>query len=139
AEVFRGMRASLEGRMAEAETYMQRALEIGSRTQGENAVQFFAAQLLTLREHQGRVHEMEPAIRAYAEQFPSTLAIRAALAWIYTLMDRPDDARTNFEMAAANDFADIPRDTTWLLTLMMLTHTACDLADRPRAKLLYDL
>ena len=47
AEVFRGMQASLEGRMDEAEQLMQRALEIGSRVQGENAVQFFAAQLMT--------------------------------------------------------------------------------------------
>ena len=139
AEVFRGMHASLEGRMEEAEALMHRALEIGSRTQGENAVQFFAAQLLTLREHQGRLHEMEPAIRAYAEQFPTTLAIRAALAWIYTLMGRTDDARENFEIVAANDFADLPRDTTWLLSLMMLAHTACALGDRGRAKILYDL
>jgi tetratricopeptide (TPR) repeat protein len=139
AEVFRAMRASLEGRLDEAETLMQRGLEIGGRVQGENAVQFFAAQLMTLRSHQGREIEMEPAIRVYAEQFPTTLAIRAALAWIYSTNDQIDEARENFEMAAANDFADIPRDTTWLLTLTMLTQAAAALRDAPRSKLLYDL
>ncbi len=139
AEVFGAMRASLEGRLEEAETLMQRALEIGSRTQGENAVQFFATQLMTLREHQGRLLEMEPAIRAYAEQFPDTLAIRAALAYIYAINERYDDARAAFEQAAANDFADIPRDTTWLLTLTMLTQACARLGDVARAKVLYDL
>jgi class 3 adenylate cyclase/tetratricopeptide (TPR) repeat protein len=139
AEVFRGMLASLEGRLADAESLMQRALEVGGGRQGEIAVQFFAAQLLTVRDHQGRLGEMEPAIRAYAEQFPDALAIRAALAMIYALQGRPDEARENFEMAAANDFADIPRDTTWLLTLMMLAQAASALGDAARAKLLYDL
>jgi hypothetical protein len=139
AEVFRGMLASLEGRLVDAETLMQRALEVGSGQQGEHAVQFFAAQLLTIRDHQGRLGEMEPAIRAYAEQFPDTLAIRAALAMIYALQGREEEARDNFEMAAANDFADIPRDTTWLMTLTMLTQAASALGDSARAKLLYDL
>ena len=139
SEVFRGMYASLEGRIAEAEVLMQRGLEIGSRVQGENAVQFFAAQLMTIREHQGRLIEMEPAIRVYAEQFPGTPAIRAALAWIYAAHGRTDEARENFELAAAGDFADIARDTTWLLTLTMLTHAASALGDAARAKLLYDL
>jgi class 3 adenylate cyclase/tetratricopeptide (TPR) repeat protein len=139
AEVFRSMLASLEGRLVEAETLGQRALEMGSSQQGENAVQFFAALLMTIREHQGRLSEMEPAIRAYAEQFPGILAIRAALAMIYALEGRLEETREQFEMAAANDFADLPRDTTWLLSLTMLTHAAAALGDRARAKLLYDL
>jgi len=139
AEVFRGMLASLEGRLGDAEALMQRALEAGSGQQGENAVQFFAAQLMTIRDHQGRLSEMEPAIRAYAEQFPEAPAIRAALAMIYAIQGREDDARANLEMAAANDFADLPRDTTWLLTLTMLTQAASSLGDGARAKLLYDL
>ena len=139
AEVFRAMLASLEGRLAEGETIGQRALTLGSSQQGENAVQFFAAQLMTIREHQGRLLEMEPAIRAYAEQFPEILAIRAALALIYALEGPAEDAREHFEIAAANDFADLPRDTTWLLTLTMLTQAAAALGDTPRAALLYDL
>ena len=139
AEVFGAMHASLEGRLEDAETLMQRALEVGSRAQGENAVQFFAAQLLTLRDHQGRLLEMEPAIRAYADQFPEIIAIRAALAWIYAVEGRHEDARANFDLAAANDFADLPRDTTWLLTLTMLSHACAILGDAARAKVLYDL
>ncbi len=139
AEVFGAMRASLEGRLEDAESLMQRALEIGSRTQGENAVQFFATQLLTLREHQGRVLEMEPAIRAYTEQFPDTLPIRAALSYLYAIDGRHDEARAAFELAAVNDFADLPRDTTWLLTLTMLTQTCARIGDEARAKVLYDL
>jgi tetratricopeptide (TPR) repeat protein len=139
AEVFRGMLASLEGRLTEAEGLMQRGLELGSGQQGENAVQFFAAQLMAIREHQGRLGEMEPAIRAYAEQFPGAPAIRAALAMIYGFQGRLEEARENFELAATNDFADLPRDTTWLLTLTMLTHAASALGDAARAKLLYDL
>jgi tetratricopeptide (TPR) repeat protein len=139
AEVFRAMLAALQGRLAEGETLGQRALEVGSSQQGENAVQFFAAQLMTIRAHQGRLGEMEPAIRAYAEQFPEIVAIRAALAMICALDGRLDDSRAQFEVAAANDFTDLPRDTTWLLSLTMLTHAAAALGDSGRAKLLYDL
>jgi tetratricopeptide (TPR) repeat protein len=139
AEVFRAMIAGLRGNLADAEAIGQRALELGSSQQGENAVQFFAAQLMTNREHQGRLGEMEPALRAYAEQFPDILAIRGALAMTYAIEGRFDDARAQLDIGAANDFTDLPRDTTWLLSLTMFTHAATALGDARRAKLLYDL
>ena len=138
-EVFRAMRASLEGRLEDAETLMHRALDTGSRVQDEHAVQFFAAQLLVLRDHQGRLSEMEPAIRAYAQQFPTTAPVRAALAFILSDMGDAQAARSEFEAAVAGDLGTISRDTTWLLTLSMLARTAAALNDVPRAKALYDL
>jgi class 3 adenylate cyclase/tetratricopeptide (TPR) repeat protein len=138
AEVFRAMRASLEGQLEEAESMMHRALDTGSRVQGEHAVQFFAAQLLVLRDHQGRLHEMEPAIRAYAEQFPTAAPVRAALAFILADMGKEDESRSELEVASEGDFANIPRDTTWLLTLSMLARTAATVNDLPRAQALYD-
>ena len=137
--IFRGMRALLEGRLEEAETLIQRALEIGSRAQGELAVQFWATQLMALRDHQGRLNEMEPAIRAYAEQFPTTLAVRCALAALLAEFGKIDDARAEFEIVAAKDFTDIPPDATWLHTLSFLARAAVALGDKPRAALLYDL
>ena len=139
AEVFRAMRALLEGRLEEAEVVMQRALEIGAPAQGETAVQFWAAQLLTLREHQGRMHEMEPAIRAYADQFPTTLPVRAALAVVLSEMGKEEEARAEFEIVAAAGFRNLPADATWLLTLSFLARTAASLGDADRAKVLYEL
>ena len=139
ADIYRTMRALLEGRLEEAEVLAQRALEIGSRAQGEMAVQFWATQLLTLREHQGRLPEFEPAIRAYAEQFPTTLAVRAALAGILAEMGKKDEARAEFDLVASNGFRDIPADATWLLTLSFLARTAAALGDVERSAILYDL
>jgi tetratricopeptide (TPR) repeat protein len=139
ADVFRAMRALLEGRLEEAEVVMQRALDIGTRAQGETAVQFWATQLLTLREHQGRMHEMEPAIRAYADQFPTTLAVRAALAAVLAEMGKVDESRPEFEIVAADGFKNIPADATWLLTLSFLARTAALLGDAERATILYEL
>jgi class 3 adenylate cyclase/tetratricopeptide (TPR) repeat protein len=139
ADVFRAMRALLEGRLEEAEVVMQRALDIGTGAQGETAVQFWATQLLTLREHQGRMHEMEPAIRAYADQFPTTLAVRAALAAVLAEMGKVDESRPEFEIVAADGFKNIPADATWLLTLSFLARTAALLGDAERATILYEL
>jgi class 3 adenylate cyclase/tetratricopeptide (TPR) repeat protein len=138
-EVFRATRALLEGRLSDAEALMHKGLETGSRVMGEQAVQFFAAQLLTLRDHQGRLGEMEPAIRAYADQFPTIPAVRAAVAFILAESGNLDEARGEFEIVAANEFADMPRDTTWSLTLAMLARTAASLGDTARAKALYDM
>jgi tetratricopeptide (TPR) repeat protein len=138
-EIFRATRALLEGRLSEAEALMHKGLDTGSRVMGEQAVQFFAAQLLTLRDHQGRLGEMEPAIRAYAEQFPTIPAVRAAFAFILSESGKLDEARAEFEIVAANEFADMPSDTTWSLTLAMLARTAAKLGDGARAKTLYDM
>ena len=139
ADIFRAMRAMLEGRIDEAEVLIQRALEIGSPSQGEMAVQFWATQLMTLRELQGRLHEMEPAIRAYADQFPNTIAVRAALAAVLAEMGKIDESRAEFELAAAKDFSDIPADATWLLAISYLARTTAAVGDARRAKVLYDL
>jgi tetratricopeptide (TPR) repeat protein len=133
------MRALLEGRLDEAEVLLQRGLEIGSRSQGEMAVQFWATQLMTLRELQGRAHEMEPAIRAYAEQFPDTVPVRASLAHILAESGRLEESRVEYEIVAAKDFGNIPSDATWLLTLSMLSWTAAALGDVPGATSLYEL
>jgi tetratricopeptide (TPR) repeat protein len=103
------------------------------------AVQFWATQLLTLRELQGRLHEMEPAIRAYADQFPNTIAVRAALSAVLAAMGKVDEARAEFEIAAQKEFTDIPADATWLLALSYLSQTAAAVGDAARASTLYDL
>ena len=66
-------------RIADAEVFMQRGLEIGTRVQGENAVQFYAAQLMALREHQARLIEplhLGRSHRVQAQVEPLPLAIR---------------------------------------------------------------
>lgn len=44
-----------------------------------------------------------------------------------------------FERVAAKDFADIPRDFGWLVTLAMLAQVCARIGDRKRGALLYDL
>ncbi len=138
-EIFHAMRALLEGRLEDAEVLVQRALEMGSSSQGELAVQFWATQLMTLRDLQGRLAEMEPAIRAYAERFPETMAVRAALTTVLADMGKIEECRTEFEVAAARDFTDIPSDATWLLALSYLSHSAAFLGDAKRSARLYEL
>ena len=52
---------------------------------------------------------------------------------------RADVARPLFEAFAIRDFADLPRDSYWLATIVLLADACAALADRTRAALLYDL
>jgi class 3 adenylate cyclase len=137
--VFRAMRALLEGRFDEGEQLAQQALAIGHRATGENALQVFGVQILAARWGQGRLEELEPAFKGLAGQYPTIPAFRSALAFLYAELGRPEEARREFELAAANDFADIPLDTSWLIAIALLSDVCVFLGDARRAGILYDL
>lgn len=132
------MRAILQGRFAEAEQQLPVALAIGERSGMPGAAQHYAIQLSALRRDQGRYGEIVGAIEGMVAQFP--LAVwRAALAQAYVDLDRLEEARREFDLLAAHDFADLPHDLLRLCTLALLAYTCAALDDRPRAALLYDL
>jgi DNA-binding CsgD family transcriptional regulator len=137
--VRRGAQALLAGRFAEAETLVAEALEIGRRAQPDAALRFNLIQLIVLRREQGRMAELEADLRELSSRPEASRVRRVALARIYAEIGRADEARQWFELLAADDFASLDRDATWLDSMVLLAETCALLGDARRATVLYAL
>jgi DNA-binding CsgD family transcriptional regulator len=135
----RAMMALLEGRLAEAERLAVNALTIGQRTQNEGTAGVFGVQMFTLRREQGRLKEVEPAVRQFVQQHRTAATWRPGLALIYSELGREREARVTFEHLAQHDFSDLPRDSLWAGCLAYLAEVCTFLGDSPRASTLYRL
>lgn len=136
AAVWRAMRALLAGRLGEADDLAARALAVGARAEPVTARQYYAVQLIAIRRDQGRMGELEAAIRQAMEQYPNRRGYRAALALLLAETGRLDEARAEVASLAVDD---IPEDVDWLTTTTMLADLAADLGDVGRARRLYAL
>lgn len=136
---FRAMRALLAGRFADSERLAQEALMIGQRLQTENAAGIFGLQMFTLRREQGRLQELEGAVRYFVQQHTTAAAWRPGLALIYSELGRQREARAEFEHLARHDFIDLPRDALWVASMTYLVDVCTFLGDAARAAILYQL
>ena len=132
---FRCARAQLRGDFEAAERLAQETLAIGQRGQAENAMHFYAQAIFTIRREQGRLGEIEDAVRRFIEIYPAIPAWRAALALMLLEGGRREEARAELE---AIDVAALPRDANWLIAVTLLAEVAGSLPDPERAAVLYD-
>ena len=127
--LFRGARALLAGEFDEAERLAQETLAIGQRGQAENALHYYAQAMFNIRREQGRLAEVEGAVRGFIELYPAIPAWRGALALLLVELGRPDEARAEFEQVAAGGFAAFPRDANWLIAITLMAEV-CGRAGR---------
>jgi tetratricopeptide (TPR) repeat protein len=132
--LFRGMRAMIRGDFAAAEQEAERALEIG---RDDDDTVFAVASLLgIIRKLQGdRTHLLE-RIERFAEIAQAVPALGTGVASDLLDLGRVREARAAFEAFAANRFASLPRDFTWLSSMDVLAHVCCGLGDAERADVL---
>src|SRR5262249_30312084 len=95
--------------------------------------------MFTLRREQGRLRELEPAVRYFVQQHTAAAAWRPGLALIYSELGRTREARTEFESMAQHDFTDLPRDALWMASMTYLTDVCTSLGDTARAATLHQL
>jgi len=134
---FRALRAFLEGRFDESEQLAHEAAVIGQRANNQNVSQIVAMQLFAVRREQGRFGELEAPTRALVAQYPTLPAWRAALALICAETGNVEDARTQFDFLAGNDFGALPRDTFWLAAMAGLADVCATIGDVTRAAVLF--
>jgi DNA-binding CsgD family transcriptional regulator len=134
---FRAMRAVFAGRFAEGQQLAQEALAIGQRLRGQDALGLFGVQMFTLRREQGRLQEVAPLVKSFVQRYPKTSTWRPGLAVIYSELELEQEARAEFELLAAHDFADIPRDARWVMCMAYLAEVCAFLGDARRAATLY--
>lgn len=137
--VWRAMTAFAQGRLDDAERLSLQAFQLREGERSGNAVQYFGAQLLTLRREQGRLAEIVDGIGAFTTDHPSLPIWRLALAWVYAELDRTAEAEREVERVGAQDFSDIPRDMYWLMCSWILAEIVAKFADPRRAATLYAL
>jgi tetratricopeptide (TPR) repeat protein len=127
-------------RLEEAERLNREILELGRKADDSNAeflfvvltgwLQYLRGDLLPTRELIGGLLERIAFIG------PISLAFAA---FLHAELDEPEAARDHFERIAARNFADVPRDETWLMTLAVAAEACAYLGDQRRAQTLYDL
>jgi len=98
----------------------------------------FETLINVLRMVQGQVEDREQAILRYIENFPEIPSMRATLANLYFRLGRREDAQREFDQVAAHDFATLPRDTSWVVTMANLAYVCSYINDVRRAAILYD-
>jgi len=132
------MHALLLGRVGEAERLIDEAFELGREAAPWNARISSLLQRFVLRGLEGRLGEIEEDLRLSALENPSYPVIQAALASLYADLGGAADARAAFEVLAGDDFAAVPLDDEWLLTMGLLADACAFLDDSERAAVLYE-
>ena len=129
--------ALLEGRFDDAERLIAQALQIGRRMPGLDAPGVYGMQMFTLRCEQGRLRELAPLVRVFVNATPRAGMWRPGLALLYAEIDLLDEARSEFEALAADDFAVVRHDGLRAASLAYLAQVCARLDDKKRADVLY--
>jgi DNA-binding SARP family transcriptional activator len=133
----RAMLALAFGSLAEAEELVPQAFALGERAQPDAAIPIFELQRYALRDLQGRLEEVEPAIRELVAEYPARPTLRCVLAHLCAQLGRTNDARREFDDLARDGFSVLPFDMEWLYGMSLLAETCTILSDRESAGLLY--
>jgi hypothetical protein len=138
ASALAGLCAFLDGDLARAERCAAEALAIGREAEVPEAGAVFAAQLMALRQQQGRLAELEPALRA-AGRGSGVGSGLAAAAHALALFEagRDDEARSVFEPLADADLSVAAGDAGGAARLLFLAELCVALEDRKRAAQFY--
>ena len=126
-------RALMEGRAEDAGRLIDEGVQLAWSLHDSTVPILAGAQLFSLRRHQGRLAELEDAVRQFADQLPAMPAWRCALAVLYLDAGREAEARREYERLAARGFASLPRDNVWLVALALLAEVCAALGDGERA------
>jgi class 3 adenylate cyclase len=140
----KAMRAMVDGRFADAEPLIAEALAAGTRAEETVAEQFHGIQLallMRLRRSEADdagLGQLVAGLAELAERFPAIPAWRCSLAATHAELGHENEARAAFETLAAGDFAELPLDSQWSISLALLAEAAVFLEDVPRSRVLYE-
>jgi tetratricopeptide (TPR) repeat protein len=135
----RARRAMISGRLDDTEQLIHEGIALGWSLQDSTVPILAGAQLFWLRMGQGRLRELEDAVRQFADQLPAMPAWRVALATVYLHTGRPAQARREYDRLADRDFTAIPHDNVWSVAIALLAELSETFRDAERAQLLEQL
>jgi tetratricopeptide (TPR) repeat protein len=135
----RARRAMIAGQLDDTEALIHEGIQLGWSLQDSTVPILAGAQLFWLRMGQGRLRELEDAVRQFADQLPAMPAWRVALATLYMHTGRPAEARREYDRLAERDFATIPRDNVWSIAIALLAELGESFRDAERSIVLEEL
>jgi hypothetical protein len=135
----RARRAMIAGQLDDTEVLIHEGIQLGWSLQDSTVPILAGAQLFWLRMGQGRLRELEDAVRQFADQLPAMPAWRVALATLYMHTGRPAEARREYDRLAERDFATIPRDNVWSIAIALLAELGETFRDAERSLVLEEL
>ena len=135
----RARRAMIAGHLDDTEALIHEGIQLGWSLQDSTVPILAGAQLFWLRMGQGRLREIEDAVRQFADQLPAMPAWRVALAMLYMHTGRPAEARREYDRLAERDFATIPRDNVWSISIALLAELSETFRDAERSIVLEEL
>ena len=135
----RTMVALMEGELEAAEQLIAETVAVGRTAEAWNAVVSQRLALFVLRRAQGRLAELEDAIRRSVHEYPALLRFRCALAHLYAELGLERETRTALDDLLARDLANEHVDAEWLFGMMLLPDPCASLADRHGAAKLYEV
>ena len=125
--------------MTEAEELVPQAFAFGERSLPDVAIPVHRLQRFALRDLQGRLEEVAPAIRDLVAEYPTRPAFCCALAHVQARLGHLTEARRTLDHLAQDGFAGLPFDQEWLYGMSLLAETAWLLGDSGSAAALYRL
>jgi DNA-binding CsgD family transcriptional regulator len=131
------MLALTKGELDAAERIIQQATDLLAHSRATLSDQL-SVHIFTLRREQGRLAGLQPAVAAFLRQHAAA-TWRPGLALLHVELGHLEDARTEFERLAVEDFSTLPRDGRWTTCLVYLTEVCAALGDAARATVLYRL
>jgi hypothetical protein len=132
-------RALIEGRYEEAEDLLGKVAEFAALLQQDQFMGMrLAALAFVMRYAQGRLGELEQAVRQFADAQPEMPVWRCGLLSVYLQTGRDAELRREYERLAVNGFGALPRDNLWLPGLAFLAEACAHLGDRDGARTLVD-
>src|SRR6185312_8485356 len=117
----------------DAERLIDEGVKLAWSLQDSTVPILAGAQLFALRRAQGRLGELENAVRQFADSLPAMPAWRCALAVLYLGDGRELEARRELEHLAGRGFAEFPRDNVWMIAMASLAELCDGLVDGERA------
>ncbi len=138
-EVIDAFEATMQARFDDADAHTEKMFEIGSDIGEPDAFGLYAAQLFANRSFAGRYDEVIPLLDQAIATTPDSLPFRLAHAISCAMTGRETEARIVLHEAAAEKFAHLEVDWTWMTTVIGYAVLATELEDVDAAADLYPL
>ncbi|HEX3667653.1 MAG TPA: AAA family ATPase [Acidimicrobiia bacterium] len=139
ADVHQCLRELMDGRYDAAAKLAEEALAHGQVARTQTALMMYGVAQFEQARARGGIEALEPLAVAMVEQYPLLPAWRSGLAYAYAMLEKPDDARAQVDVIAANGFDDLPTDANWPIAVGLIIIVCAFVGDAERAGRLYDM
>jgi class 3 adenylate cyclase/tetratricopeptide (TPR) repeat protein len=137
--LLQAMQAMMAGRLRECQSLAQQGLVAGQQSGRPLALNSFLIHHGAALWELGRLAEYEPQQRAFVAQNPLIVFGRCRLQLSLIQLGRLEEARSEFENLAKDEFRQLQRDWNWLPSMFVLAEVCVELGEAEHAEILYRL